>query len=395
MINLNIDKCTACGLCVKACPFGAVKIINKKAQIQDNCNLCGACIQICKFEAIEIKRTRVKTEDLSVYKDVWVFAELKDFKLKSVSLELLTKAKELAKDLNQKCCALIFGSKIRPLCEELAAYGADKVYLAEHEQLENYSTDAYAPILIGLISKYMPNIVIYPATKLGRDLAPRVAAALELGLTADCTGLSIKDGLLLQTRPAFGGNVMADIVTPFTRPQMATVRPNVMPKGEPNHGREAEIINVNLEGTYVRTIIKELIKIPSLPGKSIEEADIIVAGGRGVSSKEGFKVLEELAKELSAAIGGSRVAVEQGWLPKSAQVGQSGTTVSPKLYIACGISGAIQHQVGMKSSKLIIAINKDSEAPIFTIADYGIVGDLFEIVPTLTEAVRNAKRSGR
>lgn len=395
MIKVELDKCTGCGICAKICPFGAIEIIDKKAQIQAHCALCGACVEACGFGAIELIRTRVKTEDLSVYRDVWVFAEVKDDKLKSVSLELLTKAKELAKDLNQGCCALLIGNNIKDLCKELAAYGADKVYLAEHELLQSYSTDAYAPIIIGLISKYKPNIVIYPATKLGRDLAPRVAAALELGLTADCTGLSIKDGLLLQTRPAFGGNVMADIITPFTRPQMATVRPNVMPKGEANYSKEAEIINVNvnLNATAIRTVIKELIKIPPPPGKSIEEADIIVAGGRGVGSKEGFKILEELAKELNAAIGGSRVAVEQGWLPKQAQVGQSGTTVSPKLYIACGISGAIQHQVGMKSSKLIIAINKDPEAPIFNIADYGIVGDLFEVVPALTEAVRNAKRS--
>lgn len=393
MIKLYAEKCTGCGLCVKVCPFGAINLVNGKAQVQANCNLCSACVQACEFEAIEIIRKREPTEDLSSYKDVWIFAERKGSTLRSVSIELLTKAKELASSLNQECCAVLFGAKVREFCKELASYGASKIYLAEHPLLDSYSTDAYSTLLIGLISKYKPNIVLYPATKLGRDLAPRVAAALELGLTADCTGLSIKDGLLLQTRPAFGGNVMADIISPFTRPQMATVRPNVMPKGEPVP-REPEIIDikVNLDSRAIRTVIKEIIKLPAPPGKSVEEADIIVAGGRGVGSKEGFKVLEELALELNAAVGASRAAVDLGWLPKQAQVGQSGTTVSPKLYIACGVSGAIQHQVGMKGSKIILAINKDQEAPIFNLATYGIVGDLFEVVPALTQAVRNAKK---
>ncbi len=413
MIKALLEKCTGCGLCVKVCPFGAIKIVDKKAQLQDTCTLCGACAQICSFNAIEIIRKKELREDLSAYKDIWVFAELRNNSIRPVTFELLTKAKELAKNINQECCALLLGNNIKHLCKELASYGADKIYLAEHELLKEYSTDAYATILVGLISKYKPNIVIYPATKMGRDLAPRVAASLELGLTADCTGLSIKDGLLLQTRPAFGGNVMADIISPFTRPQMATVRPNVMPKCEPDYTselppatprilirsaheytKEPNIIpvNVNLNEKIIRTVAKESISIEKAPGKSVDEADIIVSGGRGVGSKEGFRILEALAEALDGAVGASRTAVDLGWMPKSAQVGQSGTTVSPKVYIACGISGAIQHLVGMKGSKIIIAVNQDPEAPIFNIANYGIVGNLHEVIPALTHAVESLKK---
>lgn len=393
MIKALPEKCTGCGLCVKVCPFGAIKIVDKKAQILDTCTLCGACVQICSFNAIEIIRRKELREDLSAYKEVWVFAELRNNSIRPVTFELLSKAKELAKNINQECCALLLGSNVKHLCKELGAYGADKIYLAEHELLQEYSTDAYATIVVGLISKYKPNIVIYPATKMGRDLAPRVAASLELGLTADCTGLSIKDGLLLQTRPAFGGNVMADIISPFTRPQMATVRPNVMPKCEPDYTKEPNIIpvNVNLNEKIIRTVAKEIISIEKAPGKSVDEADIIVSGGRGVGSKEGFRILEALAEALDGAVGASRTVVDLGWMPKSAQVGQSGTTVSPKVYIACGISGAIQHLVGMKGSKIIIAVNKDPEAPIFNIANYGIVGDLHEVVPALIHAVKSLK----
>jgi electron transfer flavoprotein alpha subunit len=394
MIKIDDKKCTGCKACIKYCPFNAIKVNGKAEIVPENCNFCSACVQACSFKAIEIIRIRDKTEDLSTYKDVWVFAELKDTKLRAVSFELLTKAKELAKELEQNCCAVLFGNNIKHLAKELGAYGASKVYLVEHPLLESYSTDTYAPVLIGLLSKYKPNIVLYPATKLGRDLAPRVAAALELGLTADCTNLSIKDGILLQTRPAFGGNIMADIVSPFTRPQMATVRPNVLPRGKPDYSKKPELImiNIDLDLKAIRTLTKKIIALPSITGKSIEDANIIVAGGRGVGSKDGFKVLEELAKELDAAIAGSRAVVDLGWLPKQAQVGQSGTTVSPKLYIACGISGAIQHVVGMRGSKIIVAINKDPEAPIFRIADYGIVGDLFTIVPILTKTIRAMKK---
>jgi electron transfer flavoprotein alpha subunit len=231
---------------------------------------------------------------------------------------------------------------------------------------------------------------------LGRDLAPRVAATLEVGLTADCTGLSIKDGLLLQSRPAFGGNIMADIISPNARPQMATVRPNVMKIRSPDSTRKAEIISipVNIDPKGMRVKIKEVVKTTKSGTKSLDEADIIISGGRGMGSAENFKILEDLAETINGVVGASRAAVDVGWRPRSDQVGQSGKTVSPKLYIACGISGKIQHQVGMKSSDTIIAINNDPEAPIFDIADCGVVGDLFEVVPVLNEELKkNLKKN--
>jgi electron transfer flavoprotein alpha subunit len=310
-----------------------------------------------------------------------------------VTYELLTKGAELAKELGQELVAILLGHNVEPLTKELAEYGAEKIILVEHELLEQYNTDAFSNVITGLISKYNPNILLYPATHLGRDLAPRIAASLELGLTADCTGLSISDGLLLQTRPAFGGNIMADIICPYTRPQMATVRPNVMPKGEPDGSRTAEIIKeeVSLDPKGLRTKVREIIKTALEGTKKIDEADCVVSGGRGMCTEENFNTLEDLAAELGGVVGASRVVIDLGWRPKSVQVGQSGITVSPKLYFACGIHGAIQHTVGMRGSNVIVAINKDPNAPIFEFAQYGIVGDCNEIVPKLVEEIRNKK----
>lgn len=385
-ININ-EKCVGCGICVKICPFGAISLANKKAVIGEACTLCGACESSCKFGAIQIERC-VGNVDTSQFKGVWIFAEAHEGKLKNVAFELLGKARDLAKELNQEVGAVVLGNHVKPLAAELAKYGANKVYVAEHALLEDYSTDAYSNIIVGLISKHKPNIVLYPATRIGRDLAPRVAAALNLGLTADCTGLSIKDGLLLQTRPAFGGNIMADILCPNTRPQMATVRPNVFKKPEESTSvHEIIDVPVKLEPFAIRTKTKEVIKSEASGAKKIDEVDVIVAGGRGMECKENFKLLEDLANTLGGAVGASRVAVENGWIPKAHQVGQSGTTVSPKIYIACGISGTIQHLVGMKDSKFIIAINKDPAAPIFNFSDVGIVGDVKEVLPKLKEEI--------
>jgi electron transfer flavoprotein alpha subunit len=392
LINVDKEKCTGCGLCEKACPFGAILIVDKIAEIGDECTLCGACVDKCNVGAIKIQRKKIEKIDLSRYQDVWIVAEIKDGHVRNVSYELLGKAKELANELNQKVCVLLIGDQIKKFLQDFSKRGANKIYVAEHEALKYYYTETYSSVLTGIISRYNPNIVLYPATINGRDLAPRVAATLQLGLTADCTGLSIRDGLLLQTRPAFGGNIMADIICPSTRPQMATVRPNVMEpasiQGGDNNTEIIEIpVKIDLQGLKVK--VKEEIKGTAAEcGIPVCEADTIVSGGRGVGSKENFKLIEDLANVLNAAVGASRAAVDLGWIPKSQQVGQSGNTVSPKIYIACGISGTIQHMVGMKTSDIIIAINKDPNAAIFNIANYGIVGDLCEVVPLLTEALK-------
>ncbi|MFX1346609.1 MAG: electron transfer flavoprotein subunit alpha/FixB family protein [Promethearchaeota archaeon] len=324
------------------------------------------------------------------YKGIWVFVEFKKNTIRSVSFEILGKAKELAKKSNEKVCAVLLGNNISRFCEELSYHGIDKIYLCEDAILEEYLTETYSSILVALAKEYMPNIILIPATKIGRDLAPNLAATLETGLTADCIDLNIQEENLIQTRTVYGANYLVDIICPDKRPQMATVRPNVMEKSEADSKSDLEIIEfpVEIDENKLKTKIIEKIKTTTTEIKPIDEAEIIVSGGRGIGSKDNFKIIEELAEVLNAAVGASRAAVDAGWISKSCQVGQSGTVVCPNIYIACGISGTTQHLVGMKSSKKIIAINKDPNAPIFEVCDYGIVGDYKLIIPLLTEALK-------
>ncbi|MCU0666014.1 MAG: electron transfer flavoprotein subunit alpha [Candidatus Omnitrophica bacterium] len=390
-IHLIKEKCTGCTLCVKVCPFGAITVTDKKAVIDFNkCNICGACVDACKFKAIEIKKSApvCVLPDIKDYKGVWVFIEQKKGKVQSIAFELLGKASELAKKLDCQVGAVFIGDKLEGEIDEVIARGADVVYLVEAPEIANFQDEPYTNILVKLIQKYKPEILLCGATAIGRSLIARVAINIKAGLTADCTGLDIDPDkkILLQTRPAFGGNIMATIISPNYRPQMATVRHKVMQPIPADKHRKGKIIREKFEISdyFSRTNLLDIVEeVESLV--NIAEADIIVSGGRGMGSKENFKILEDLAHVIGAAVGSSRAAVDSEWMPYSHQVGQTGRTVAPKIYFACGISGQIQHLVGMQSSKIIIAINKDPDAPIFKVATYGILGDVLQVVPALTK----------
>lgn len=326
--------------------------------------------------------------------DVWIVAEHKDGKLKKVSLELLGVGKKLAEKTGGSLSALLVGHQIESLAADLDGYGAQKVFVCDLEALANYSNEGYAKAIADLANAHSPAVLLGGATALGKDLFPRVAARLQTGLASDCTALDINDeGLLVAERPMFAGKVMVDTVTPEARPQMAALRPNVLPVPEKGEEKvEVEKVAVQINPGDLRAVIKEVVKTA---GEKIDltEASIIVSGGRGMASKENFKMLEELASAFGegAAVGASRSAVDSDFVSHDIQVGQTGKVVNPNLYVACGISGSIQHLAGMRTSKFIVAINKDAEAPIFQVADYGIVDDLFKVVPVLTEEVKKLK----
>ncbi len=400
MIIIDTESCTGCEKCVKVCPVDALYMEEGVAKLKEElCISCSACVTACPVDAIE-PELKAQRADFSEYSGVWVFAEQHEGELKATGPQLLGKGRELADELGEKLCAVLLGHDITDLADELAAYGAEKVYVVDDKALQEYTTEAYTTALTTLISRYKPSVFIYGATHLGRDLAPSVAGHIGLGLTADCTGLSIKEiegqKVLQQTRPAFGGNVMADIVCPNTRPQMATVRPHVMEPMEPESSKNYEIIEekVKIDPDSITTEILEVLEADERGVLSVEEADRIVSGGRGVGNcQEDFELLRELAEELNAAVGCSRPIVEEDIMPKCHQVGQSGKTVSPDLYIVCGVSGAVQHRVGIRGAKTIIAINKNSDAPIFDMADFGVVGDLKKILPLLIEKIREKKEN--
>ncbi len=339
---------------------------------------------------------------LEEFKGVFVFAQQVDNVLDGVAFELLGKGKELAKDLNTEVTAVLIGSGVKNLADELAVYGAEKVIVVDDPELKEYRTEPYAHALASVINEYKPEIVLVGATAIGRDLGPTVSARVKSGLTADCTVLEIGDyplnaapgqeqlhNQLLMTRPAFGGNTIATIACPYNRPQMATVRPGVMQKIEPIEGAKANVVDFKAEFKPNDRYVEILNIVKAVKNTAnIMDAKILVSGGRGVGSKENFKMLEELAEVLGGTVSCSRAVVENGWQPVDLQVGQTGKTVRPQIYFAIGISGAIQHVAGMEESDLIVAINKDEDAPIFDVADYGLVGDLRKIVPALTAALR-------
>jgi len=417
-------KCIACGArCQSACPVNAVDMTDAGEPIilTDKCIGCLKCVKICPAEALEMfftpeevkileqlaaSVTPVEEEidpeaaelakKLAAYRGVWVFVEQTEGEPAKVAWELLGVGAGLAASLGVELSALVIGENVEHLCHEAFAHGARKAYLVDAPVYRHYRTEAYLEACCHLIEAHKPEVILMGATGMGRDLAGAVATRVGTGLTADCTGLAIDDKRnLMQTRPAFGGNIMATIMCDKFRPQMATVRPNVMPMPEVKPGAAGTIIRDTFtvpEDTILTKVI-EIIRDANSKGQvDITGADFIVSGGRGMMAPENFAMLQELADELGGVVGASRSAVDAGWMPQDRQVGQTGKTVRPKIYIACGISGAIQHLVGMQDSDMVIAINRDRHAPIFEVATYGIVGDLFQVIPAITKRIRELKQ---
>lgn len=390
-----IEECIGCGACIGVCPFNTIIMQDGKATITEGCTVCSACLDTCPIGAIILEDEEKTIEmDKNEYKGVWVYIEQIDGQARSVGYELLGEGRRLAETMGQELSGVIIGDNVKKLAKEVFASGADKVYLVEGAEYKHYTTDAYTIALTDLIKTYRPAVLLIGATNDGRDLGPRVACRVGTGLTADCTSLAIDEatGLVAWTRPAFGGNLMATILCPDHRPQMGTVRPKVFKCLEQDFTRIGEIVQVasKVKSSDIRTKLIEVIKVCTASCK-LEEAEIIVSGGRGMCKPENFVLIEELASVLGGAVGASRAAVDAGWKPHIHQVGQTGKTVGPKIYFACGISGAIQHLAGMSSSDIIIAINKDADAPIFKVANYGIVGDVLEIIPFLIEEFSKIK----
>jgi len=413
--HLIPGKCIACGArCQSDCPEDAIEMNEKGEPIinTSKCIGCRRCVKICPAQALEMYFTPDELKILATfaekvpevseaveiglkeYRGVWIFIEHTEGKPAMVSWELLGEGAKLAKTLGVELCALVIGDNVEHLCQESFAYGASKVYLIDAPVFHHYRTETFFRAICYLVEKYKPEILLMGATGMGRDLAGAVATKLKTGLTADCTGLDIDEKwFLLQTRPAFGGNIMATILTEKTRPQMSTVRPHVMALAKRDPSRTGTIVqeSLDIKEEELATRVIEVIEDATGDQLDLAGAEIIVSGGRGMCGPENFTLLQQLADELGGAVGCSRAAVEAGWMPPERQVGQTGKTVRPKIYIACGISGAIQHLVGMQSSDVIIAINQDRKAPIFEVATYGIVGDVFQVIPAMIDQIRELK----
>ncbi len=394
-IRVIKEKCKGCSLCLKSCPFEAITMKDRLPVMGDKCVDCGVCVEGCKFGALEKIDTK---KDIGIniadYHDVWVFAEQRDNKIMPVVIELIGEAKRLAGEIGCRVCTIICGHHIDQQANELIGYGVDEVYVADAIELKDYTTDAYTKVIYEAIIKYKPEIFLLGATHIGRDLGPSIAVKCNTGLTADCTKLGIDpvDKKLMQTRPAFGGNLMATIICENHRPQMATVRPGIMQKAE--YVKKGTGIKTELEVSFEEGELRErVLKVVKSVREtvSLTDAKVVVSGGLGLGGPEGFDLIKKLADRLGGVVGSSRAAVDAGWIPHSHQVGQTGTTVRPELYIACGISGAIQHLAGMQESKCIVAINKDENAAIFEVADYGIVGDLYKVIPAILNALDNVE----
>jgi len=388
------EKCTGCGLCIRACPFDALEIVDKKAVVNEKCTLCGLCVGSCRFEAIVLpERDRTAAVNVDEYRGIWVFVQHDGSGVHHVSLELVGEGRKLADQLGTHLSCMVMGNTVDPYIDELSYYDIDRFYIVENPVLERYRTRPYIDAAVALIKKYKPEIVLIGATSTGRDFGGGLATELRTGLTADCTGLDIETDTrsLLQTRPAFGGNIMATIKSSNHRPQMATVRPKVFAMPLRGGKRAIETIRVQVPFSEKKQKARILEWIPSKEGVNLADANVIVSGGRGIGKPENFALLQELAELLDGAVGASRAVVDAGWIDYSHQVGQTGRTVRPKIYIACGISGAVQHLAGMKTSDVIIAINKDPDAPIFKIATYGFVGDVLDIVPKLINELKSRR----
>ncbi|MEW5914385.1 MAG: FAD-binding protein [Thermodesulfobacteriota bacterium] len=397
VVIIDQELCTGCGECVEACPFEALSLENDKAQVNDACTLCGACADICPTGAITVPEVERAADDRAAgAQGVWVFAEQRQGVMPEVVAELLGQGRRLADELGVELGAVLLGHGLDGKAGELFALGADVVYMADDERLAALNDDIYTQVLARVINEHRPEVLLAGATSLGRSLIPRVATAVATGLTADCTGLAIdpEKRLLLQTRPAFGGNIMATIICPQARPQMATVRPRVMKQGPRQEGRQGRLVQVALNAgdqarTQVLEVVQELEEQVNLTG-----AEVVVTGGRGLGGPEGFELVRKLATALGGVVGATRGTVDAGWIGHAHQVGQTGRTVSPKLYVALGVSGAVQHMVGMQSSDNIVAVNTDPNAPIFSIAHYGIVGDLYEVVPAMLDRLAELRGQG-